>query len=124
PAGVLNEHHQPDFPLGVLPASGGPPISPTVSAEAYLRAWSRVRGPWLVFWPTGVTSRAITDTPFPGPHARVSPRAPLIPSDHSWDNGGAWLSPLFRLGRPRLVGFFHAEHHYGCPPMVPRRPSV
>ena len=58
--------------------------------------------------------------PYPGPNETVTSAAPLIPSNLSWDNGGSWLDSVFRLNNSQLVGFFHAEHHYGCSADVTR----
>jgi hypothetical protein len=114
PDGLSNPNHQPNAPLSIIPSSSGPDISSANTPKSYLEEWSQSTGPWLTFWPTAVTSRAVSTSPSPGPRQTVQSTKPLIPSNLTWDNGGAWLDSVYRLTGSTLVGFFHAEHHYGC----------
>jgi hypothetical protein len=116
PPGVLNPRFQPNDTIDVIPQTGGATVSPRESAADYLRAAKDAAGPWMVYWPTGTTSVAISSSPFPGLNEAVPSQQPLIPSSKSWDNGGAWVNSVFRLGDGSLVAYFHAEHHYGCDP--------
>ena len=112
PSTVLNPKHQPNDALDVIPAG-------TVRLHLAPDATSAT-GPWMVFWPTGTSSVAVSSTPFPGPNEITNGNGPLIPSSFTWDNGGGWVNSVFRLGGNRLVAFFHAEHHYGCTDSPPQ----
>jgi hypothetical protein len=114
PPEILNPRFQPNDSLDVVPETGGATVSSSVSAAGYVHAAKHAVGPWTVYWPTGTTSAAISSSPFPGPNESVPSPHALIPSSASWDNGGAWVNSVFRLGDGNLVAFFHAEHHYGC----------
>lgn len=118
PSGILNPRFQPNDTLDVVPKTGGATVSSRITAADYLRAAESATGPWMVYWPTGTTSLAIGSSPFPGPDESVPSQQPVIPSNQSWDNGGAWVNSVFRLGDGSLVAFFHAEHHYGCDPSL------
>ena len=120
PNGLANRKHQPNSRLSVIPSSTGPSTASDTSGASYVNESSGTNGPWLTFWPTGVTSLAVSSEPYPGPDESVSSTTPLIPSNYSWDNGGSWLDSVFRVKSSQLIGFFHAEHHYGCSPDVVR----
>lgn len=106
PSSVLNPRHQPNDSLDVIPAGAYDSTS--------LQDASSATGPWMVFWPTGTSSIAASASPFPGPNESTTSNGALIPPNFTWDNGGAWVNSVFRLGPDKLVAFFHAEHHYGC----------
>jgi hypothetical protein len=112
PSTVLNPKHQPNDALDVIPAG-------TYDSTS-LQGATSATGPWMVFWPTGTSSVAVSSTPYPGPNEITNGNGPLIPSSFTWDNGGGWVNSVFRLGGNRLVAFFHAEHHYGCTDSPPQ----
>ncbi len=114
PSTVLNPKHQPNDSLDVIPAGNQ-------YTSTSLQSATSATGPWMVLWPTGTTSMAVSSTPFPGPNEVTKSNGPLIPSSFTWDNGGGWVNSVHRLGGNSLVAFFHAEHHYGCsnsPPLL------
>jgi hypothetical protein len=112
PSTVLNPKHQPNDALDVIPAGSYDSTS--------LQDATSATGPWMVFWPTGTSSVAVSSTPFPGPNEITNDNGPLIPSNFTWDNGGGWVNSVFRVGSNTLVAFFHAEHHYGCTDSPPQ----
>ncbi len=118
PTAVLNPRFQPNDTLDVVPQSGGPLASSNVSAAAYVSAALSSTGPWATYWPEGQTSLAVGSSPYPGPNELVASQQPVIPTSFAWDNGGAWVNSVFRLGNGNLVAFFHAEHHYFCDPTL------
>ncbi len=77
-----------------------------------------------VFWAEFETYRTVGMSQYPETHRTLRPDEPVIGKRgdwEGWDNGGSWLMSVHRLSGNELIGFYHAEDHWCCPPGTPKR---
>jgi hypothetical protein len=74
-------------------------------------------GGWVVYWAEYESYRTTGSSPFPEDQVALDPLIKVFGArgGKAWDNGGSWLTSVYRLDGKNLLAFYHAEDHWTVP---------